>query len=1266
MNIKKLLSIIGVIAILATMAASVIPALPALADSATLYWVGGSGNWTDSAHWSTTSGGTGGHAAPGTTNAVVFDSNSFDTTGESVTLNGSPNNALSIDMSAVTNSPTIIASNSSLGTFGNISIPASVTISGNVNYGDYSASPVTVSIAPSINGGFVACEISGAVMNLGCPLSGNSSSSIYTSADSIFTHGYAVNVGYVHFAGGCTFNATNSTITMSNAQGLYNYSTGALTFTGSTLIFNANVTLPGGQTYNAVEFNGTGTSTIAGSSTFASLALGGGASQIVNFTDGTTTTVGTLTTDGLAKNLQGSSTGGWNIAASGSTINLDNLTISYSAASPASHFYYGYNSTISNSTGWTYGTTGTGAGLSASTNIGNTSVTLNGVISLGTETSLATEFEYGLTSTYGSTVTVTGSPITSNGPVTANVTGLTAGTTYHYRITAVGNSIYHSADGVFTTSGGAAGSYWVGGSGSWSDAANHWASNSNGTPGAGNLPTSSSNVYFDSNSFTAANQIVTVDATAYCANIVWTGASHTPTLALTSSPLMVYGSVFTLISSMHLTNINTVIRFAPSSNVAITSAGNNLGNLSVGNYTSGTLTFTDTAFLTGISYGAATSASKVVTNGQIVILTGTTLTNTGSVTFLANLLGIGSYPVSVVFSYGTSTSYGATLSAINEISLGNYSTSITGLLGNMTYHYRIQTTSNSVISASSDMTFTTPAADDAPYSITPASQSQTFDLPLSDAELISGGYAYFDGRQSGLIYQVSLSNFSDVTTYQLPNSDTANDAMTVCDGQLWVGGGAHQDIYEVAVPAMTLTNTISVSNDYFDASATNDGTNVYFGGQTGPNICSINCSTLEITYGTVPTTYGTGMVHELVTDSNYIYGDIGQGEAMFKSNKSTLVNMALVAGSGSTTDSDELLLDPTDTYVFNLTENGPAMVKRWTTSNLAEATCAVSDAVTPGLDGMTLLSDGSILVSDITLATAGVNHFYKINPNFTYTAGHIITVSGICTYSYRDNKIYLYENNVYCMGGPFPGTSTTGIYKIPLSDFQNYNYPTLAAATAVTSATATVTGTIDNLGGTSTIVIHYGTSDAGTGTWQHSIAPTTPSQPMSAGTFTAHLTGLTQSTEYYYTVSSTDAEGTTWATASQSFITISSLYPNLIKTWTFSSMNLISLSGGKLATLKPVMIIINYQLGDAVSGTFTNATLGTVDVSGTVGLTASRSGSYVILTGTSEEGVTINLVARIWFTTVNHVTSVSSLLGQMTIVNSGVTPSWVHTSFTAK
>lgn len=48
------------------------------------YWIGDTGLWTDTAHWSLTSGGTGGAPVPTANNDVYFDSNSFTEEGQHI------------------------------------------------------------------------------------------------------------------------------------------------------------------------------------------------------------------------------------------------------------------------------------------------------------------------------------------------------------------------------------------------------------------------------------------------------------------------------------------------------------------------------------------------------------------------------------------------------------------------------------------------------------------------------------------------------------------------------------------------------------------------------------------------------------------------------------------------------------------------------------------------------------------------------------------------------------------------------------------------------------------------------------------------------------------------------------------------------------------------------------------------------------------------------------------------------------------------------
>lgn len=93
--------------------------------------------------------------------------------------------------------------------------------------------------------------------------------------------------------------------------------------------------------------------------------------------------------------------------------------------------------------------------------------------------------------------------------------------------------------------------YWVGGTGNWTDNTNHWSESSGGSPGA-SLPNSLDDVFFDVNSFTATNQAVTINSTANCKNMDWTGVLYNPTLTGASN-ITIYGS---LIFSSNMTAAN--------------------------------------------------------------------------------------------------------------------------------------------------------------------------------------------------------------------------------------------------------------------------------------------------------------------------------------------------------------------------------------------------------------------------------------------------------------------------------------------------------------------------------------------------------------------------------------------------------------------------------------------------------------------------------------------------------------------------------------
>lgn len=95
----------------------------------TRYWVGDGGNWNDTTHWSTSSGGSSGASVPLCHDTVIFDANSFVSAGQTVTAN-MPHCGKDVTFTG-TNAPTYTftptSSDSSTNFFGDVSFASGAT-----------------------------------------------------------------------------------------------------------------------------------------------------------------------------------------------------------------------------------------------------------------------------------------------------------------------------------------------------------------------------------------------------------------------------------------------------------------------------------------------------------------------------------------------------------------------------------------------------------------------------------------------------------------------------------------------------------------------------------------------------------------------------------------------------------------------------------------------------------------------------------------------------------------------------------------------------------------------------------------------------------------------------------------------------------------------------------------------------------------------------------------------------------------------------------
>jgi hypothetical protein len=259
------------------------------ADS-TRYWVGGTGNWSDTARWSTSSGGAGGASVPRSHDNVVFNSAS-NATAYTATVNavtgGIRMKALTIAGPASGN-VTLAGSTAMVGIHGNVTLPATgltrtytgaITLSSNSTGLTFTTNGVTLSSAIEVNG--VDCSWS-----LGSALDAGSNAFTVTNGSfSCSTYNLTAIQVASDNSNTRTVNFGSGTITLSGSSpvsfGTTETTRANLTITTGTAQLNFTSANPSpfgnNQTFYNVAFTSTsaGTVTLNGTNTFTNLSFTG-------------------------------------------------------------------------------------------------------------------------------------------------------------------------------------------------------------------------------------------------------------------------------------------------------------------------------------------------------------------------------------------------------------------------------------------------------------------------------------------------------------------------------------------------------------------------------------------------------------------------------------------------------------------------------------------------------------------------------------------------------------------------------------------------------------------------------------------------------------------------------------------------------------------------------------------------------------------------------------------------------------------------------
>lgn len=261
------------------------------------YWIGGSGDWNDNSHWSTTSGGTGGACIPTVYDDVYFNAGSGFTAGsKTVTVNNGNAYCRNIDWSAATNSPIWNKAN-----------PWTIEVWGDTARLNATA---TFTVSPLTFKGNSNAVILGTVLgnfDIRVQKPGGSLR-LLNNYSNILTDIY-VNDGILNLAGRTVSAASISNEGLANTMGIninnanitldtfwrYNGNAAAHTLIADTSTITTEVFVAAGMNYNKVNVSGiTNTGAILSNATIAQLTFTDTNSASLIGINGVSNTIGTL------------------------------------------------------------------------------------------------------------------------------------------------------------------------------------------------------------------------------------------------------------------------------------------------------------------------------------------------------------------------------------------------------------------------------------------------------------------------------------------------------------------------------------------------------------------------------------------------------------------------------------------------------------------------------------------------------------------------------------------------------------------------------------------------------------------------------------------------------------------------------------------------------------------------------------------------------------------------------------------------------------
>lgn len=594
------------------------------------------------------------------------------------------------------------------------------------------------------------------------------------------------------------------------------------TGTSDTVVSKAIAGLLNGTTYHyrVVATNGSGT--VNGADQTFTTGVSPPTASTGAATSVTTTSAvmnGTVNANGLSTNVSfewglTAAYGVTNSASPNPVTGSTNTAVTFNPTTLLPNTTYHYRVVAQNAGGTVYGadmsfTTNASPTVTtdAATSVTTTGATLNGTVNANNQSSTVT-FEYGLTTAYGTTVTADQSPVAGgvDTAVSKAISSLTPSTTYHYRVVATNASgTSYGADMTFTTTVGPP----VVTTGSASPLATGGVLN-----GTVNAQNASTTVTFEYGLTAAYGQVATADQSPVTGSantavtVTLSGLNFNTTYHYRVVGSNVNGTVNGLDMTFHTGTTPTVTTGSATNVLSNSATVNGLGN---GNNSNWNVSF---EYGTTVAYGSSASGTPALVSGTTdtpisAALTG--LTPNTTYHYRAVLTGIGTYygadmtfttpsgptvttgaassvgantaamngtvnanndSTTVTFEYGFDTSYGQTAAADQSPVTGNTGTAVsntlTGLIPNQAYHYRVVGANVNGTNTGADTTFTTGAV--APAVATNAATG----IGATGATLTGTVNPNNDSTTVTFEYGTTTAYGSTVTADQSPLTGTSN------------------------------------------------------------------------------------------------------------------------------------------------------------------------------------------------------------------------------------------------------------------------------------------------------------------------------------------------------------------------------------------------------------------------------------------------------------------------------------------------------------